>query len=74
MLFVFQVIRRVVKNAKTGEIIKTDIVRVNENGEETILSSHAAGTSAPSLTALQGLSVRIINFYNKEKKNIKLNI
>ena len=47
-----QVIRRLVKNAKTGEIIKTEIVRIDSNGETTV-TSYPAGTPVPSLASLQ---------------------
>jgi len=41
-----------VKNAKTGEIIKTEIVRIDSNGETTV-TSYPAGTPVPSLGSLQ---------------------
>ncbi|XP_077973080.1 uncharacterized protein LOC120338337 isoform X3 [Styela clava] len=47
-----KVIRRVVKNAKTGEIIKTEIVRIDSSGEQTV-TSYPAGTPIPSLGSLQ---------------------
>jgi len=47
-----KVIRRLVKNAKTGEIIKTEIVRIDSNGETTV-TSYPAGTPVPSLASLQ---------------------
>ena len=43
-----QVIKRLVKNAKTGEVIKTEIVRIDVNGETTI-TSYPAGTPVPNL-------------------------
>uniref|UniRef100_H2ZGC4 Uncharacterized protein n=1 Tax=Ciona savignyi TaxID=51511 RepID=H2ZGC4_CIOSA len=47
-----KVIRRLVKNAKTGEVIKTEIVRIDSNGETTV-TSYPAGTPVPSLGTLQ---------------------
>lgn len=44
------------KNAKTGEIIKTEIVRIDSSGEMTV-TSYPAGTQVPSLSSLQSSGV-----------------
>lgn len=45
-------IRRYIKNSKTGELIKTEIIKIDSNGERTT-TSFPAGSVIPELDIIQ---------------------
>ena len=52
-MFLFKVVRRLVKSKVTKKAIRTDIVRIDANGEETLIASYPGDTPVPSTATLQ---------------------